>query len=339
MRFVFFTDVHLLEREDSVKGFELCIESMLSHGPEVLINGGDLGVPDGATQTYNEMIARIGLPVHMVNGNHEICNGSLDPERAGEFSNSFDHAGVHFVMLDLVRAFEPTEEHPWNWYFTADEKNLKWLEEDLAGLDADVPIILTSHVPLSTSFPQRMGQVPGMEFPVNEATNAKEVLEMLSRFRNVATLHGHDHENSRHRWRHIQILTTGAVAGNWWRNGLDSPNQFGEPQGYRVIDVDSRSGEITNRYHAFQPHQDIEIAPATREGRRFVNVIDGGSAAVVHVEGVGRLSALDPWGQENKRLSTHYYELPEECPPEMDVEVEFEDGRTVEASLLFEDSD
>ena len=339
MRFVFFTDVHLLEQEESVRGFEMCIESMLSHDPELLINGGDVGIPDGVIPTYKEMISNVDMPVHMVNGNHEICSGWLDPKQAGEFSYSFDHSGAHFVMLDLVRAFEPTEEHPWNWYFIADERNLRWLEEDLAGLDAGVPIILASHVPISTSFPFRMGQNVGMDFPTNEATNADKVLEMLSRFQNVATLHGHDHENSRHRWRHIQILTTGAVAGNWWRNGLDSPNQFGAPQGYRVVNVNPESGEITNRYHAFQPHQDVEIAPAARDGRRFVNVFDGGPEASVDVKGFGRLAALDPISPENARLSTHYYELPEDCPQGIDVKVEYEDGRTVGASLLFDDTE
>jgi hypothetical protein len=70
-----------------------------------------------------------------------------------------------------------------------------------------------------------------------------------------------------------------------------------------------------------------------------VNVIDGGPEATAHVEEVGLLTTLDPRLPENNRLSTHYYELPEECPQEIEVSVEYEDGRTAETSLLFNDSE
>ena len=47
MRFGFFTDIHLLENKDSIIGFEKCLDRMLAFEPQLLINGGDLGVtPD-----------------------------------------------------------------------------------------------------------------------------------------------------------------------------------------------------------------------------------------------------------------------------------------------------
>ena len=32
MKFIYFTDIHLCEGRDSSKGFERCLDSMLSHG-------------------------------------------------------------------------------------------------------------------------------------------------------------------------------------------------------------------------------------------------------------------------------------------------------------------
>ena len=74
----------------------------------------------------------LSIPLPLNSMECEICNGFLTPERAGQFSRSFDHDGVHFVIFDTVRFFTPTEEHPQNWYFIADPQNLEWLATDLA---------------------------------------------------------------------------------------------------------------------------------------------------------------------------------------------------------------
>ena len=42
MKFIYFTDIHLCEGTDSRQGFAACLEAMLAHNPQLLINGGDL---------------------------------------------------------------------------------------------------------------------------------------------------------------------------------------------------------------------------------------------------------------------------------------------------------
>ena len=228
MKFVYFTDIHLCEGRDSEPGFKTCIESMLAHEPEVLVNGGDLGITPAATALYAELTRDIPVPIVLSNGNHEMCSGYLPRERAGTLHSSVDIGGVHFVALDVVRYFEPTEEHRWNWHVLADEYLLEWLSEDLAGIDRHTPLVVATHVPLSTTF-------PGMDFPTNEIACGERILEYLKPFVHVITLHGHDHENCRHFVDHIEIMTTAAVAGNWWKNGLDSRCAHGrEPQAYAV---------------------------------------------------------------------------------------------------------
>ncbi len=336
MRFVYFTDVHLCEGSDYRMGFEQCIASMLSHQPQVLVCGGDLGVTPEAVSLYTEMMRGVPVPVLLSNGNHEMCSGYLPREQAGTANSSVDIGGVHFVMLDVVRYYEPNDAHPWNWHALADEPMLQWLEEDLSRVDHRTPLVIASHVPVSTTFPFRMGQEPGMAFPTNEIANADRLLALLKPFAHVAALHGHDHENCRHLVDHIQILTTAAVAGNWWRNGLDSRCQSGrEPQGYRLVEV-AANGAITSRYIAIVQEQDepAEVSRHAASGRRFVNVYDGSPGTRVEVEGLGALTAIDPLDESSMGLATHLYEL----PPQFDcrslrVRVVFEGGRVHDMEL------
>ena len=303
---------------------------MLGHEPELLICGGDLGVTPEAVSLYAEVTRDCPVPILLSNGNHEMCSGYLPRDKAGTAHSSQDVNGVYFVILDVVRHFEPTDDHPWNWHALADEAMIRWLEQDLAQVNRETPLVLACHVPVSTTFPFRMGQTPGMDFPTNEIANASGVLDLIRPFQHVAALHGHDHENCRHFFEHIEIMTTAAVAGNWWRNGLDSRCGWGrEPQGYRVVDV-AGDGAITSRYVAYTPEQDepAEVFRDAESGRAFVNVYDASPRTTVEVDDIGALSPIDPLDSSSSGLATHLFELPAEFDRDRVVAVvTFHDGR------------
>ena len=312
MQFIYFTDIHLCQGENSKKGIELCFESMQKHNPEFFINGGDLGITDEALQIYKDITQDVSQPILMCNGNHEMCSGYLPQEKAGTTHYSTNINGTHIVVLDVVRYNEPSEEHPRNWYGLADETLLTWLKHDLSTVSHDTPLIVVSHIPLSTTFTPRMGRTPEKVKPTNAVTNADQILDMLKPFKNVATLHGHDHENCRHFVDHIEIMTTNAVAGNWWRAGLDSYSPHGnEPQGYRLVNIDDKR-TITSQYIAFQPHQNkiAELYSPPKSNRRFINVFDGSPKTRVSVPNLGDLPIIDPSAKSSIGLSTHLYELP-----------------------------
>ena len=336
MRFIYFTDVHLCEGHDSREGLERCLDSMLGHEPELLICGGDLGITPEAVALYGEVTRDVPVPILLSNGNHEMCSGYLPRDRAGTVHSSHDVGDVHFVILDVVRYFEPTESHPWNWHALADGRMLGWLEEDLSDVDRQTPVIMACHIPVSTTFPFRMGQTPGMDFPTNEIAYADRVLDLLRPFAHVATLHGHDHENCRHFVDHVEIMTTAAVAGNWWRNGLASRCGWGrEPQGYRLVEIED-DGAIASRYIAYTPEQD-EPAEAFRDpesGRAFVNVYDASPRTEVAVDGIGVMDPIDPHDPSSKGLATHLYELPDGFDSSrMSVKLGFEDERVEDLAL------
>jgi hypothetical protein len=344
MKFIYFTDIHLCEGHDSRLGLERCLDSMLGHDPELLICGGDLGITPEAVTLYGELTQDITVPILLSNGNHEMCSGYLPRDQAGTIHSSRDIDGVHFVILDVVHYFEPTEAHRWNWHALADDRLLRWLEADLAAVDRQTPIVLASHVPVSTTFPRRLGQAglgqaPGMDFPTNEIANADRILDLLKPFAHVATLHGHDHENCRHYVEDIEVMTTAAVAGNWWHNGLDSRCGWGrEPQGYRLVEV-AADGSMVSRYIANIPEQD-EPAEAFRDaksGRAFVNVYDASPRTVVEVEDIGPMDAIDPQDPSSAGLATHLYELPEGFDNQrLPLHISYEDGRVEDLVVTVE---
>ena len=338
MKFIYFTDIHLCEGRDYSKGFERCLDSMLNHGPQLLVNGGDLGITPEALSLYDELTEEVPVPILHSNGNHEMCSGYLPRERAGTAHNSANIGGAHFAILDTIRYFEPTEAHPNNWHALADETMLEWLADDLAGLDPKTPLFVASHVSLSTTFPFRLGQQPDMAFPTNAVAHSDKVLDLLKPFAHVATLHGHDHENCRHFVEHIEIMTTAAVAGAWWKNGLDSRCEWGhEPQGYRLIEVDA-DGVISSRFIAYVPEQDqpAEFYLHEASGRRFINVYDASPKTRVDAGDLGPLAAIDPHAESSIGLGTHLYELPSDFDRRtLETRIVFEDGRTCELLLQY----
>ena len=336
MKFIYFTDIHLCQGYDSEIGVEKCFESMFKQEPAFLINGGDLGIEPEAIAFYNNITKDLPVPLYLCNGNHEMCSGYLPREKAGTAHYSVDFNGIHIAVLDVVNYNEPSDTWPRNWYGLADEALINWLRDDLAKVNHSTPLIVVSHIPLSTTFPFRMDREPEGERPTNEVYNADQVLDLLKPFKNVATLHGHDHENCRHYVDHIQIMTTSAVAGNWWKKGLKSyAPHGGEHQGYRVVNI-SDDGTITSEYIAYQSRQNrqAECVRQKKTNRRFVNVFDGSPQTKVTVKNLGQLEPIDPDAESSVHLSTHFYELSANIGhKKIDVQIAFEDGRIYDETL------
>ena len=336
MKFIYFTDIHLDSGIDAFRGFELCVESMLEHQPEVLINGGDLGLTPEVLAQYAQTMERVSVPVLLSHGNHEMCSGYLPREQGGRrtpapiLAASILCCWTWCAISSRPRIIRPTGT---SW---PTRGLLEWLAADLAEVDRATSLVVASHVPISTTFPQRSGQVPDMAFPTNEIAGAQRLLTLLQPFERVITLHGHHHENDRHFVGTMEVMTTAAVSGNWWKTALESRGPQGrEPQGYRVVEVDAEGG-FRSEYHAFQPHQDeaVELCRHQASGRRFVNVFDGSPRTQVEVGDLGPLALIDPLAESSRDLATHLWELPADFDrQQVEVRVVFEDGRECEGVL------
>ena len=268
--FVFLTDSHTQPELDAARGTSLALKRIRQlRGIDFAIQGGDhvfdaAGVSRlRATQLfdlYTRTEQELGLQVRHTLGNHDVFGvyptsgiGPADPgygfqmftERFGPTYYSFDHKGVHFVVLDSI-GITPT-----GWEPRIDQAQLAWLTANLAALRPRTPIVVSVHVPLVTAIGSYT-PVKG-RFVIPEYTNGPQVVDLLTRYNTLAVLQGHTHINETVIWRGIPFHTSGAVSGNWWHGP-----RWGTPEGFTVCTI--AGGKLTTRYEAsgFQ-----SIAPET----------------------------------------------------------------------------
>ncbi len=125
--FSFFTDTHLQPELNANAGCAMAFSRMRSHKVDFAIQGGDhifdgLGVPKQRSLSLFEIYDRtqqdLSLQVHHTIGNHDclgvypqsgmqpgdsIYGKRYDEDHVGKTYYSFDHKGVHFIVLDSIR--------------------------------------------------------------------------------------------------------------------------------------------------------------------------------------------------------------------------------------------
>jgi len=249
--FVFATDIHIQKEKNADQGFAKAIEEINKIDPDFVLTGGDLimdalGVSfnsaDSQFNLYNKTVKLLNVPVFNTIGNHDIL-GWYDkskierdhPEfgkkiyqnRIGKLYYSFLHKGVKFIILDSV------EELPeGNGYFGyVNSEQIDWLKNELSQTEKSTPIVISTHIPLLTSF----SQISEGAQKANErglvVENSKEVLDLLKEYKSALILQGHLHIfediNIMNRFR---FVTAGAVSAKWWRG----PNA-GMEEGFAVV--------------------------------------------------------------------------------------------------------
>ncbi len=262
--FLFVTDTHLQPELNGVVGTDMAFRKGRTIRADFAIHGGDhvfdsLGVPKSRAIALFDQYAKteqdLELKVYHTIGNHDVCGvypasgvSEADPEygkklyeeRIGKLYYSFDHKGVHFVVLDSIgitadRAYEGR----------IDDAQLKWLAADLAGIPVGMPVLISVHIPLVTGY---MSYLP--EAPVPPAhhglsvANSDKVLAVFEGHNVIGVLQGHTHVNETVLWKGVPYVTSGAVCGNWWHG-----THLGTPEGFTVVTV--AGGKMTTRYETF----------------------------------------------------------------------------------------
>ena len=267
--FVFFTDTHIQPELDAAHGCDMCFRKIATLSPEFAMMGGDHvfdafevnRVRAGMVyDLYKRTEQQLGMPLHHAIGNHDVF-GVLarsgvrpsDPaygkkmyqDRMGQTYYSFDYKGYHFVVLDSI---QPTVDRQWE--ARVDEEQLRWLRDDLKGLQQGTPVIAVCHCPLVTAFATyAYTQIVGADRKYNTMTvaNAADVLEVFENANVLAVLQGHTHVNEVVNYKNTQYITSGAVCGNWWHGP-----RLGTPEGFTVVSL--RQGTITSRYETYGFH-------------------------------------------------------------------------------------
>jgi 3',5'-cyclic AMP phosphodiesterase CpdA len=168
-------------------------------------------------------------PLYLMPGEHDasLDNGEAFRELFGETHYTFDHRGVHFVVLDNVS--DPAGR--------VGEVQIAWLADDLARQPHDARIVVFTHRPLFDLAPQ-------WDWATRDGA---QVIALLQQHPNVTVFYGHIHQEYH--------SMTGQIAHHAARSlmfPLPAPNS--QPQrlpvpwdaaapykglGWRTVDVDA----------------------------------------------------------------------------------------------------
>lgn len=249
--FVFMTDIHIQPELNAEEGFQQAVEKANQLGPDFVITGGDL-VMDVMDQPYEraDMLYKMYLknmdlfdmPVYNTMGNHENYGVAMEagidrehPEyeegmfekRIGDRYASFDYKGWHFMLLDSII---PTEDYSYIGWI--DEEQMEWIKEDLKQVLPETPIVISTHIPLLSVFPQLRGNPIGDKKSALVVNNAREVLTLFKNHNLKLVLQGHLHYVEDISVGGIRFITAGAVSANWWEGPRD-----GTEEGFALIKV------------------------------------------------------------------------------------------------------
>lgn len=118
--------------------------------------------------------------IRFLPGEHDASadHGEAFIEFFGPTHYSFDHKGIHFVVLDNVS--DPTG--------SLGDEQISWLQKDLSGRPKDVPIVVLTHRPLFDLVPQ-WGWF---------TRDGAKALEVLNAYPDVTVFYGHIHQENFH---------------------------------------------------------------------------------------------------------------------------------------------
>jgi hypothetical protein len=166
----------------------------LSQQPDFIVFTGDLS---HTTDDPKERRKRLGefkdivkqlkvTTVRFMPGEHDasLDKGEAYKEFFGETHYTFDHKGVHFIVLDNVS--DPGA--------MIGEAQLAWLAADLKKLDKAQPIVVFTHRPL-------FDLQPSWDWATRDGAKA---VDLLMPYQNVTVFYGHIHQEHHQKTGHIQ---------------------------------------------------------------------------------------------------------------------------------------
>jgi 3',5'-cyclic AMP phosphodiesterase CpdA len=229
-RVAYISDSHLYEKKINDRFVNQLMRAVddvnaLDPQPDFVLYGGDLaqlGAPK-ELELGAQILKNLKAPVRMMVGEHDwyLDMGEKWRDLFGAPNYSFDHKGVHFVVLNSVvekdfwtaRGLTPQQrmqtvaglDNSVQSPFSVGDEQRKWLTDDLARLAPTTPLIVFSHSPLYKLYR-----------PWNFWTeDAEQVQAILGRFKNVSVVHGHTHQLLTNRIGNIHFHGMLSTAWPW----------------------------------------------------------------------------------------------------------------------------
>ncbi len=229
-RFAYVSDSHLYARGMTHRFAKAVVKAVedvnaLDPQPDFVLFGGDLAQLGRADELAlgQQILKGLKAPIRMMVGEHDwyLDLGEKWKEMFGPDHYSFDHKGVHFVVLNsvvekdfwtakgytpeqrmaIVAGLDDSRQSP----FEVGEPQREWLKQDLAKIDKKTPIIVFSHSPLYKLY-------KGWNFWTDDA---EQVQAILKPFQTVTVIHGHTHQLLTNRIGNIQFHGLLSTAWPW----------------------------------------------------------------------------------------------------------------------------
>jgi 3',5'-cyclic AMP phosphodiesterase CpdA len=207
--FAYISDSHLYDRKLNDRFVNALLRAVddvngMDPQPDFVFYGGDLaqlGQPK-ELELGAQILKNLKAPLRIMVGEHDwyLDMGDKWRDLFGAPTYSFDHKGVHFVVLNSVvekdfwtaRRLTPMQrmqtvaglDNGVQSPFSVGAEQRQWLANDLKAVPATKPIVVFSHSPLYKLYK-----------PWNFWTDdAEDVQAILRRFRSVVVFHGHTHQ-------------------------------------------------------------------------------------------------------------------------------------------------
>ncbi len=202
-----FEDFYFVQLSDSHWGFQgppnpdargtlpkaVAAVNRLSPPPDFIVFTGDLThtTDDPAERRkrlaeFKEIIGRLRVPtIHFMPGEHDasLDQGAAFKEFFGDTHYTFDHKGVHFIVLDNVS--DPRG--------MLGDAQLAWLAKDLQQQPKEARIVVFTHRPLFDLYPQ-------WDWATRDGAKA---VDILMPHPDVTVFYGHIHQENHHMTGHI----------------------------------------------------------------------------------------------------------------------------------------
>jgi len=200
--------------------------NLLVPKPEFVVFGGDLAQLGTKEELDHggEILSKLNYKLYTVMGEHDYYYdlGEYWSKLYGPHHYSWDHKGVHFVVLNSIITFDEWTFNRWpsaaqrmlemagldnpnGSPFMVGEKQREWLKADLAKVAKDTPLVVFSHSPLQKIY-------KGWNFWTDDA---EEVQAILKPYDKVNVVYGHVHQIQYNQIENMSFNSVMATAWPW----------------------------------------------------------------------------------------------------------------------------